>query len=445
LHKRRLSFSVRLAAISLWLLALAVSVCSQQFTKFERDHAQQMLRDVDADIRKHYYDPKFHGLNWDAKVRQAEENIAKTDSMDGAVSEIAALLDSLNDSHTAFVVPPRNYTHDYGFKLRMIGDRCYVIRVVSASDAEKKGLRPGDAVLAVNDIPVSRKTFWKIRYIYNSLRPQPALQLTVAGHDGTQRKVEVVAKVQVATVMKYKLHQGVNQAVRDWNEDKRLLKARYFEQGDDLLVVKIPEFAFSAEEVDNIVGRMRKRKGVVLDLRGNPGGFVDTLERLLGGMFQNDVRIYDVVRRDSTKPEVANGRHDGAFLGRMVVLVDGGSGSASELFARVIQLEKRGFIMGDRTEGMVMQARFYRHETLVDSQIYYGAEITGADLIMTDGKSLEHLGVDPDIVILPTAEDLASGRDPVMAKAAGLLGVKITPEEAGSMFPYIESILDTRF
>ncbi len=429
----------------MWLFALSVSLWSQQFTKFERDHAQQMLRDVDADIRKHYYDPKFHGVDWDAKVRQAKEDIDKTDSMDGAVSEIAALLDSLNDSHTAFVVPPRNYTHNYGFKLRMIGDRCYVLRVVSGSDAEKKGLRPGDVILGVNDHPVSRKTFWKIRYIYNSLRPQPALQLTVADHDGTQRKVEVLAKVQVATVMKYKLHQGINQAVRDWNDDKRLLAARYFEKGNDFIAVKIPEFAFSAEEVDNVLSRIRKRKGVVLDLRGNPGGFVDTLERLLGGIFQNDVRICDVVGRDSTKPEVASGRHNSAFVGRMVVLVDGGSASASEIFARVIQLEKRGFIMGDRTEGMVMEARFYPHETLVDSQIYYGAEITGADLIMTDGKSLEHAGVDPDIKILPTAEDLASGRDPVMAKAAGLLGVKITPEEAGSMFPYIESILDTKF
>jgi hypothetical protein len=79
-----------------------------------------MLRSVAADVQKNYYDPKLHGLDWDAKVQQAKENIAKADTMDSAMAEVAALLDSLNDSHTSFVPPPRNYVHKYGFRLRNI-------------------------------------------------------------------------------------------------------------------------------------------------------------------------------------------------------------------------------------------------------------------------------------------------------------------------------------
>jgi C-terminal processing protease CtpA/Prc len=69
--------------------------------------------------------------------------------------------------------------------------------------------------------------------------------------------------------------------------------------------------------------------------------------------------------------------------------------------------------------------------------ILYGASITEADIKMTDGQSLERRGVNPDTLILPTASDLANGRDPVLAHAAEMLNVKISPEESGSLFPYV--------
>jgi C-terminal processing protease CtpA/Prc len=58
-----------------------------------------------------------------------------------------------------------------------------------------------------------------------------------------------------------------------------------------------------------------------------------------------------------------------------------------------------------------MESRRYQFHQGADVQIFYGASITEADLIMGDGKSLEHAGVAPDEVILPTAADLAAGRD----------------------------------
>lgn len=87
-----------------------------------------------------------------------------------------------------------------------------------------------------------------------------------------------------------------------------------------------------------------------------------------------------------------------------------------------------------------MEALRYRHDFYFDSETYYYVSITDANLLMTDGNSLEHAGVDPDILILPTARDLAEKRDTALAKAAGLFGVQISPEEAGKLFPYQGSL-----
>jgi C-terminal processing protease CtpA/Prc len=126
--------------------------------------------------------------------------------------------------------------------------------------------------------------------------------------------------------------------------------------------------------------------------------------------------------------------HD-AFSGKIIVLIDSESGSAAELFARVMQLEKRAVVIGDRSAGAVMRAKEYPHEMGVDTVIFYGVSITDADIIMGDGNSLEHVGVLPDETRLPSAADLAAKRDPVLSYAASLAGVEISPEKAGTFFP----------
>jgi len=92
--------------------------------------------------------------------------------------------------------------------------------------------------------------------------------------------------------------------------------------------------------------------------------------------------------------------------------------------------------MGDRTAGAVMEGKEYPEQSGTDTAAFYGVSVTEADLIMSDGKSLEHTGVTPDVLLLPGPYALANGRDPVLARAAETLGVKVSPEEAGKLFPY---------
>ena len=182
----------------------------------------------------------------------------------------------------------------------------------------------------------------------------------------------------------------------------------------DVVILKFPWFFYDADDFYILSGKIRKSKALIIDLRGNPGGAVDTLKYFTGMFFDQDVKLYDKVERKKTSPEIAKRERPIYFPGKVTVLVDSGSASAAEIFARVIQLEKRGTVIGDRTSGSVMEATsFYFASSGVD----YGAEVTFADLIMTDGKSLEHNGVNPDEVALPQPDDLRSGRDPVLAHA----------------------------
>ena len=123
------------------------------------------------------------------------------------------------------------------------------------------------------------------------------------------------------------------------------------------------------------------------------------------------------------------------FTGTLVVLVDSASASSAEVLARVIQLEKRGAIVGDRTAGAVMLSQQLSFSAGNELRfILYGASITVADLLMKDGQSLEGKGVTPDEVVLPTDEDIREGRDPAMSRAAKLAGLELSPKAAWSHF-----------
>jgi C-terminal processing protease CtpA/Prc len=319
--------------------------------------------------------------------------------------------------------------------MRMIGDRCYVIAVQEGSDAEAKGLKRGDAVLSLDGHIPSRDNLWGLRYVYRVLAPRGTTNLGVQGPGEQARQVEVKSLVeQKKKVLRLASGSDLGDYIRELEDRAWLGRHRFVEVGKKLLIWKMPEFDLAPGEVKSNMRKIRKHDALILDLRGNGGGSVEMLEHLVGSFLEGGVKIGDVKSRKRLKPITAKKLGD-AYQGKLVVLVDSGSASASELFARVMQLEKRATVLGDRTSGSVMMSRFYSRTIGTGVQIFFGTSITVADIIMKDGHSLEHVGVVPDEVILPTAEDLVSGRDPLLSYAASLCGVTIDPEKAGSFFP----------
>lgn len=155
----------------------------------------------------------------------------------------------------------------------------------------------------------------------------------------------------------------------------------------------------------------------------------------IGYFFDHPIKFGTEVSRGKSKERVAKNQGSHEFAGDLVVLVDSTSASASEVFARVMQIEKRGKVIGDATSGKVMTAQLFgiaatRLYTFSVSRI----EVTVADLVMSDGQRLEGKGVVPDVPIVPTGRALAEKADPILAYAAKMEGAQLSAEDAGKFY-----------
>lgn len=431
-------------------------------SSLDRSRAADMLAEIHLELKKSYYDGTFRGIDVDARYKEYLERLKHAPTLGEAFRVIAAYLSALNDSHTFFIPPRRSYRFDYGYRMRIVGEQCFITETRPGSDAEKK-LHPGDQVLTLGKFSINRADLWQLEYYLNNLAPTPATDLTLRDPAGGTRTEQILTKFAPKARLKDLTVDGglsgMWDVILEEERQQHLLRHRYVENGD-LMIWSMPTFIMDAASIDGLLDRARKHKTLILDLRGNPGGAIEVLKLMVGGTFDHDVTIGKRQARKDQKSLVAKSRGHDAFSGQLIVLVDSRSASASELFARIVQLERRGTVVGDRSSGSVMESMVHQFQlggslngTLFgtdnaigtfesnpsqgpDRLVYYAASITDADLIMSDGKSLEKAGVTPDVVLLPTAPDLAAGRDPVLAKAAELAGVKLDPAAAGKMFPF---------
>jgi C-terminal processing protease CtpA/Prc len=218
-------------------------------------------------------------------------------------------------------------------------------------------------------------------------------------------------------------------------EEYRLNRHRFHELSDDVMIWKMPQFYLDEYALAEKFGKLKSRKTLILDLRGNHRGFIDTLPHFAGYFFDSNIKLADRRGRKDFAPLVAKSKKEKAFKGQLIVLIDGESASAAEIFARVVQLQKRGIVIGDRSSGSVMEGKLYPLHVGIMRAIPVALSSTNADVIMPDGMRLERVGVTPDKLLLPTAQEMSVSHDPVLAYAASLAGVELDRKKAGALFP----------
>jgi carboxyl-terminal processing protease len=388
-----------------------------QTQNVQRGETEDILKIVSADVRKNFYDPQMKGLDWAALTEQARQQIESSNNTGKMFLAIVSLLDKLQDSHTYFVPPPLTQQADFGFNARPYGADIRVYEIANKGPAGKAGLSLGDKITSLNGIAVDRASFSEILRLLEVVVPAAALDAEVVSAGGQTRTVHIPAHM----ILRQE-HQYYDSVWRVADRQRAMdvhVNFSHKDYGDGIAYVAVPSFSDRPDLTYAAVKKADHAHVLILDLRGNHGGWRDTVLSFLGFFNQQPQLLMKRVFRSRTEDEVIKPQQSG-FSGSVIVLVDSDSASAAELAARHLQLTYKAQVIGDNTAGKVNDGYVIREKIGARFITPFAVSVTDAKLVMPDGGELEGHGVVPDIYCLPTADDLVKQRDPCLDQALDL-------------------------
>jgi len=245
-----------------------------------------------------------------------------------------------------------------------------IVKVISGTTAEKAGLLAGDQILEVNETDVQGASLATVGALIRGEIGRE-LQLRVLRNSEKIEFSVATERVNLNTVEGSQIDNGV-----------AYLAISNFASG-------------TAEEAKSAISSLDSRNGVILDLRSNPGGQVLEAVKVAEIFIGNGlITSYKV----SGEERVFNARNKNPILSPIIVMINRGTSSAAELLAAAIQDRNRGVVIGERSYGKGSVQDFI---TLEDGS---KIELTVALYLTPSGRTIEGVGVTPDLVV--KAEDL---------------------------------------
>ena len=324
-----------------------------------------------------------------------------TDLLYGAVS---GLVGSLNDPYTVFFTPEENKefkqslagTYEgVGAQLGFLDHQLVIVAPLKNSPAERQGVKAGDAILEVDGVSTQG---WSLAKAVASIRGEKGSEVNLKL--GRQQGEDGVVQINL-TIKREEIK--IPCVALEWPENK-IAHLTLYRFGEDLQA----EWAKAVSRIQE-----KGAEGLVLDVRNNPGGYLNGA-LIVGSEFFSEGNI--VLKRAAGKTQEMGLDHKGKLTNiPLVVLVNEGSASASEIVAGAIQIRKRGMLVGGQTfgKGTVQEA--------LDLDGGAGLHITVSDWLLPNGESIDGKGLLPDVEVELTDEDVSRGEDPQLKKAIELL------------------------
>jgi carboxyl-terminal processing protease len=375
-------------------------------------------------IRDKHWQTQPGGLNWQAVHEEFRPRIDRAETTDQARAIIREMLGRLHETH--FAIFAANVYEDVGaismgegssgIDVRVIDGHAVVTDVDPGSPAEKAGVKPGWAVVSVDakDLTAAIQKL-KSDPAIHELALERAVLARLSGPVGATIQVAflkgmdagVTVKDLFLVVPRGQLAKFGNlPAMRVWTESKRLGSTGYVRFNVFLDLVHVMS-AFS----DTVNGCLHQCDGLIIDLRGNPGGIGGMAMGMAGFLVDKpDQKLGTMYLRDTSLKFVVNPRAE-VFTGPVAILVDGSSASTSEIFAGGLKDLGRARIFGTRTAAAALPSVI---EKLPNGD---GFQYAVANYISDGGQALEGNGVTPDLEVKLTRKTLLAGHDAVVDAA----------------------------
>jgi carboxyl-terminal processing protease len=317
---------------------------------------------------------------------------------------ISGMLKSLNDPYTVFLEPSdaKRFIEDVkgtfegvGMEIGIKKDQLQVVSPLEASPAQKAGLRAGDKILKVNGTSTADMT---VDEAVNLIRGPKGTEvtLTIFRDDWKDTKdIKLVRAIIDVPSLKWELKE------------------------DDIAYIKLYQFSENAspdfrKAVIEILASPARR--IVLDLRNNPGGYLEVAQDIAGWFLENGQTVTIEDFGGKQKQEIYKAQGSANLLPYpTVILINRGSASASEILSGALR-DNRGIkLIGETSFG---KGSVQEMENLQGGS---SLKVTIARWLTPKGESISEKGLDPDIKVEITDKDYQDGKDPQLEKALEII------------------------
>ena len=356
-------------------------------------------------------------MMWKVKDRLTEMYLDKDKINDDNMvyGAIQGMVASLDDPYTMFLTPKENESANedlagqfggVGIQLGYKDKSLAVVAPLAKTPAEKAGLQAGDLILKIidNENKVDRET--------DGMALDEAVSL-IRGKIDTEVTLKIYreSKKDAFDVTLKRENIVVASSELVWREKngKKVAWVRLYKFSDQLYT----DWPKIVEEI-----KSKNADGIVLDLRNNPGGFLQSAVTVASDLVKEGV-IVSQESFDGSVQKYSVDQSKGELLDKkMVVLVNGGSASAAEILAGALKDYGRAKLVGEKTFG---KGTVQQPEDFSDGS---GLHITIAKWLLPSGKNIHEVGVDPDVEVKYVADEKNPEADNQLDKAIEVLWEK---------------------